>query len=98
MILFIPVREKYAVRNRMVVPASRTLIVLSGLSISASINRVSRADERLLTTDWLPERAFRIRARLLMLLEEGSSVAVPDITGVRETVIDEVKTRLEFIL
>jgi hypothetical protein len=41
------------------------------------MSRVSRAVERLLTTDWLPERALSNKARLLMLLEDGKLLTVP---------------------
>jgi len=41
------------------------------------MSRVSRAVERLLTTDWLPESTFSNKARLLMLLDEGKLLTVP---------------------
>ncbi len=75
----------------MVVPASITSIEVSLLWISACISLVSRAAERLLTTDWLPESASRISTRLLMLLEEGNKEIVPLRVGVREMVRVEVK-------
>jgi hypothetical protein len=52
---------------------------------------VSRADERLLTVDRLPESAFKINARLLMLLEDGNWLAVPPIVGLLFSVTDEFK-------
>jgi hypothetical protein len=39
---------------------------------------VSRASDKLLTTDWLLLRNFNINARLLMLFEEDNFVTVPD--------------------
>jgi hypothetical protein len=41
------------------------------------MSRVSRADDRLLTTDWLPESTSNRIARLLMLLDEGKLWTVP---------------------
>ncbi len=44
---------------------------------------VSRAVDRLLIVDLLPERALRISARLLMLFDAGNRDAVPLRTDVR---------------
>jgi len=52
---------------------------------------VSRADERLLTVDRLPESAFNISARLLILLDDGNWLAVPPIVGLLFSVTDEFK-------
>ena len=61
----------------MVVPASITSITGLVLVINWVIKTVSRASERLLTVDRSPLKAFKIRARLLMLLEEDSLSMVP---------------------
>ena len=45
---------------------------------------MSRASERLLTTDWLPLSAFSNKARLLILLEEDNCTTVPDTFDVFE--------------
>jgi hypothetical protein len=59
---------------------------------------VSRADERLLTLDRLPERAFNIKALLLMLLEDGNRLATPLIDGLPFKVTDEFKMLFVIIL
>ena len=63
----------------MVVPASITSIFSAELLTSDVISFVSRADERLLTTDRWSVRAFKIRARLLILFEDGNCATVPEI-------------------
>jgi len=45
--------------------------------ISLCMSCVSRAAERLRTTDWLPDKAFSISARLLKLFDDGSSCVEP---------------------
>jgi hypothetical protein len=75
----------------MVVPASITSMILSGLPINASINCVSRARERLLTTDWLPESALSIKTLLLTLFEDGNRVTIPFREEVRDIVMEELK-------
>jgi hypothetical protein len=52
---------------------------------------VSRAEERLLTDDRLPVSAFKIKARLLILFDEGNCVAVPKTCGLLFIEIDEFK-------
>jgi hypothetical protein len=81
-----------------VVPASITSMTSSLLSIKRCIRVVSRADERLLTLDRLPERAFNIKALLLMLLEDGNRLATPLIDGLPFKVTDEFKMLFVIIL
>ena len=63
-------------------------MTLSGESIRACMSWVSLAVDRFLILDLLPERALRISALLLMLLEEGRREAFPFTLGVLEIRIE----------
>ena len=63
----------------MVVPASMASIVLPGFLSRASISWVSLAVARLVIPDGPPDRAFKMSARLLMLLEAGGRIFPPTV-------------------
>ena len=71
------VMEKYAVRNRMVVPASSTSSVDSSLSMSFFISTGSFASDKFSSVELSPASAWMINARLLILLDAGRLLTSP---------------------
>ena len=76
MILRCPVITKYAVKNRIVVPASITSATESSEAKSRIIVWVSRASARFDKLSFPPAKALIIKALLDSDLEEGKGISV----------------------